>query len=77
MKTSKSRARSSTLAHSPDKSDFRREVQDFMMAVNSYPDRVARDPGVSFQRHLFNVMSASRRSSGRRNYPPSILGQTD
>ena len=69
MKSSKSRAHSSTLAHSPDKSDFRREVQDFMMAVNSYPDTVARDSGVSFQRHLFKVIGASRRSSGRRNYP--------
>ncbi len=30
------------------------EIQKFLWAVDSYPDRVAKEPGLSFHRHLAN-----------------------
>jgi hypothetical protein len=34
------------------------EIQKFLRAVDSYPDRVAQDPGLSFHRHLANFFEA-------------------
>jgi hypothetical protein len=31
----------------------RREIQSFLRALDSYPDRVATSPGISFEEHLF------------------------
>ena len=31
----------------------RKEIQSFLRALDSYPDRVARNPGISFEEHLF------------------------
>jgi hypothetical protein len=31
------------------------EIQNFLRAVNSYPARVAKEPGVSFHQHLRSI----------------------
>jgi hypothetical protein len=28
------------------------EIQNFLLAVRSYPDRAAKDPGLTFRQHL-------------------------
>jgi hypothetical protein len=39
--------------------EVEREMENFLRALTSYPDRFARDPDLSFQQHLFSV--AARR----------------
>ncbi len=34
------------------------EIQKFLRAVDSYPDRVAQEPGLSFRRHLANLFES-------------------
>ena len=36
----------------PRNKRVREEIQKFLLAVDSYPARVAKDPGVNFQQHL-------------------------
>ena len=38
------------------------EIQKFLRALDSYPDRVAKEPGVSFRRHLFSLFKQSRKN---------------
>lgn len=35
-----------------------REIDSFLRAVNSYPDRFIREPYLSFQQHLSNIVTA-------------------
>ena len=37
----------------------RREIESFLLAVRSYPDRVAKEPGITFDQHLANVFAAT------------------
>ncbi len=37
------------------------EIQKFLRALDSYPERVAKEPGVSFRRHLSGIFKASRK----------------
>jgi hypothetical protein len=34
------------------------EIQTFLRAVDSYPDRVAKEPGVTFRRHLASLFES-------------------
>jgi hypothetical protein len=43
------------------------EIQKFLRAVDSYPDRVAKEPGLSFRRHLSNIFAASSNARPRRH----------
>jgi hypothetical protein len=55
--------------------EVREEIQNFLQAVNSYPARVAKEPGISFQQHLSSIFAARndneerdrRESRPRRN----------
>jgi hypothetical protein len=38
--------------------EVQREIDGFLRAVNSYPDRFAREPYLSFEQHLSNVVTA-------------------
>jgi hypothetical protein len=38
--------------------DVETEIQDFLQAVNSYPARVAKEPGVTFWQHLSSISAA-------------------
>ena len=44
----------------------RREIQAFLKAVNSYPDRFVKEPYLSFQQHLCSVELEQRSFSERR-----------
>jgi hypothetical protein len=35
-----------------------REIEAYIAAVNTYPERFERDPSLSFQQHLFRVVAA-------------------
>jgi hypothetical protein len=52
--------------------EVRQEIENFLNALSSYPDRFARDPYVSFEEHLF-IVSAENQVSAvvsdrRRSY---------
>jgi hypothetical protein len=40
--------------------EVRREIENFLRALSSYPDRFARDPYLSFEQHLFSIASANQ-----------------
>jgi len=40
--------------------EVQQEIEDFLKALNSYPDRFAHDPCLSFEQHLFSVIGAER-----------------
>jgi hypothetical protein len=42
------------------------EIQTFLRAVDSYPERVAKEPGLSFRRHLASLFEP-RDKTPRRN----------
>jgi hypothetical protein len=52
--------------------EVRQEIENFLNALTSYPDRFARDPYVSFEEHLFFVTAENQVSSvggdRRRSY---------
>lgn len=50
--------------------DVKQEIENFLNALNSYPDRFAREPKLSFHEHLFDVEMASQQaaSGGRRRH---------
>ncbi len=37
--------------------DAQREIENFLQAVQSYPDRFAREPYLSFQQHLCSIVT--------------------
>lgn len=39
--------------------EVRREIDSFLRAINSYPDRFAREPYLSFQEHLSSIVTAT------------------
>ena len=41
--------------------EVQREIDSFLRAVNSYPDRFAREPYLSFQQHLSSIVTADLR----------------
>ena len=46
------------------------EIRSFILAMNSYPARVAKEPRVSFRQHLsgfYRIVSEHRASRGRRD----------
>jgi hypothetical protein len=45
----------------------RAEIQRYLQALASYPDRFAQDPEISFRKHLRNVVVAGRPLPRRRN----------
>ena len=51
--------------------EVRQEIENFLNALSSYPDRFARQPYVSFEEHLFIVTAENQVSAGierRRSY---------
>ncbi len=47
--------------------DVRREIENFLRALSSYPERFARDPYLSFEQHLFSIAAGEHLSSAARN----------
>ena len=44
--------------------EVQREIENFMRALTSYPDRFARDSHLSFEQHLFRIAAADRPLTG-------------
>ena len=60
MKTSKRRPEVSGAVRTGSEVRAQVEFEKFLQALSSYPDRVARDPAVSFEQHLCSVACAER-----------------
>jgi hypothetical protein len=43
------------------------EIQTFLQAVNSYPDRFARNPDLTFEEHCSSLSPAAKSDPPRRN----------
>jgi hypothetical protein len=43
------------------------EIQTFLQAVNSYPDRFARNPNITFEEHCSSLIPAAKIEPPRRN----------
>ena len=43
--------------------EVQREIDSFLRAVRSYPDRFAREPYLSFQQHLCNIVTGAHSPS--------------
>jgi hypothetical protein len=48
---------------SPRADQTRQEIQNFRLAIDSYPARVAKDPTLTFQRHLCSFFVTDRLQS--------------
>jgi hypothetical protein len=46
--------------------EVEREIKTFLNALNSYPDRFAREPYLSFEQHLFSIAAAAE--AGRERH---------
>jgi len=40
--------------------EVQQEIENFLRALNSYPDRVAHEPYLSFEQHLFRIAAADQ-----------------
>jgi hypothetical protein len=67
MKTKKSRQR----LHAPGTSqehNVHQEIDNFLRALSSYPDRFAREPDLSFQQHLSSIVAADHPQSSSHDH---------
>lgn len=46
--------------------EVRQEIEQFLHALNSYPDRVQQEPHLSFHEHMFQI-AISEQSVGDRS----------
>ena len=44
---------------SQQENEAQREIENFLQAVRSYPDRFAREPYLSFQQHLCSIATGA------------------
>ncbi|MBZ5598581.1 MAG: hypothetical protein LAN83_09680 [Acidobacteriia bacterium] len=49
--------------------EVQQEIETFLTALSSYPDRFARNPCVSFEQHLFSLAAAKVVSGEHRREP--------
>jgi hypothetical protein len=47
--------------------EVQQEIDSFLRAVSSYPDRFAREPYLSFQQHLSSIVTATQTSTGEED----------
>ncbi len=64
MKTSKHRRITPLSSSAAFEREARREIEHFQRAINSYADRFAREPHLSFEQHWFRLASTSRLADG-------------
>ncbi len=69
MKTQKYQTESISVVEATRRREVQQEIDNYLLALSSYPDRFADDPCVSFEQHLFSMMAAGHtsRSGERRN----------
>jgi hypothetical protein len=64
MKTSKHRRIMPSSSSVAFERDARREIEHFKRALNSYADRFASEPHLSFEQHFFRLAAANRLTDG-------------
>jgi hypothetical protein len=47
--------------------DAQREINNFLLALHSYPERFADDPGLTFEEYLFSIMVSEQAVNGGPN----------
>jgi queuine/archaeosine tRNA-ribosyltransferase len=52
--------------------EVQEEIQNFLRAVDSYPERVAKEPSVTFQQHLGSIFAAPSDRKGNDKYQSDI-----
>jgi hypothetical protein len=69
MKTQKYQPESVSAGESIRRREVQQEIDNYLLALSSYPERFADDPYVSFEQHLFSMMAVGHtsRSGERRN----------
>jgi hypothetical protein len=71
MKTKKQDVQTLPVSDAAWERDVQQEIDSFLRALSSYPDRFAREPYLSFQQHLSSIVTAahSRSTSEDRRRP--------
>jgi hypothetical protein len=64
MKTSKHRRITPASSSAALERDARREIEHFKRALNSYADRFAHEPHLSFEQHFFRLSANNRIAEG-------------
>jgi hypothetical protein len=64
MKTRKHRRITPSSSSAAFERDARREIEHFKRALNSYADRFASEPHLSFEQHFFRLAAANRLAEG-------------
>ncbi|MFZ0287095.1 MAG: hypothetical protein WAL32_17850 [Terriglobales bacterium] len=69
MKTEKYQPEGLSVAEVARRREVQQEIENYLLALSSYPERFAHDPCVSFEQHLFSMMAAGQtsRTGDRRN----------
>jgi hypothetical protein len=67
MKTTKHHALDSPVSDAEREHEVQREIESFLRAVSSYPDRFAREPYLSFQQHLSSIVTATHPSTAEED----------
>lgn len=57
MKSKRSYVTDLRASDSARESEAQQEINSFLRAIHSYPDRFAREPYLSFQQHLSSIVS--------------------
>lgn len=64
MKTSKHRRITPASSSAAFEREAQREIEHFKRALNSYADRFASEPHLSFEQHFFRLAATSRMTDG-------------
>jgi hypothetical protein len=67
MKTKKQATQTLHLSDAAREHDVQQEIDNFLRALSSYPDRFAREPCLSFQQHLSSIATASHPHSSNED----------
>jgi hypothetical protein len=59
MKTKRHDAMDLRVSDAAREHEVQREIDSFLRAISSYPDRFAREPYLSFQQHLSSIVTAA------------------
>lgn len=54
--------------------EVQQEIETFLTALSSYPDRFARNPCISFEQHLFSLAAAKSGGQGPRSNSGRAVG---
>jgi hypothetical protein len=67
MKTRKQATHTSHVSDAARERSVQQEIDSFVRALSSYPDRFAREPYLSFQQHLSSIVAADHQHSANHS----------